>query len=246
MAASEHRVQEVFIELTDTLVADFDIIEYLDRLAARCVEILGVDACGILLVDHHGALNLVAASTEAARLVELTQLQNSEGPCLDAFRTGRPVQGPGLDGPASPWPRFAAAAVAAGYTSVQALPMRLRQTMLGALNLFSVTSGPVSPATVALGQALADTATIGLVHQRALARQEVITEQLQTALNSRVIIEQAKGYLARHHDISVQDAFLALRRHARTTGRLLTVVAADVVHGNLDIAVPPADPSATI
>src|SRR5690348_11735149 len=137
MSATDRRVREVFIELSDTLVDDFDIIEFLDRLAARCSELLGVSACGILLADHHGVLNLVAASTEQARLVELTQLQNSEGPCLDAFSTGHPVQHPDLREAQDRWPRFTAAAVGAGYLSVQALPMRLRDTVVGAVNLFS-------------------------------------------------------------------------------------------------------------
>ncbi|HWD79176.1 MAG TPA: GAF and ANTAR domain-containing protein [Kribbella sp.] len=236
MTTSDRRVREVFIELSDTLVADFDIIEFLDRLAARCSELLSVSACGILLVDHHGALNLVAASTEQARLVELVQLQNLEGPCLEAFRTGRPVQYADLGDGNSPWPNFAAAAVEAGYRSVQALPMRLRDTMLGAVNLFSRQTGPLSADTVVLGQALADAATIGILHQRALARQEVVTEQLQTALNSRILIEQAKGFISHSLGIDVDEAFAVLRTHARSNNRRLTDVATDVVEGRVTLS----------
>jgi hypothetical protein len=245
MAATDGQVREAFIELTDTLVTDFDIIDFLERLAARCTELLGVSACGILVADHHGELNLVGASTEQARLLELAQLQTAEGPCLDAFRTGRPVQCADLSDPADPadpaaspaqrWPTFAAAAVAAGFVSVQALPMRLRDQRLGALNLFSAGPGPLDPDTVALGQALADAATIGIVHQRALARSEILAENLQTALNSRIVIEQAKGFLAERLGISVEDAFLAMRRHSRENQRKLTSVAADIVVGQLDL-----------
>ncbi len=244
MSASDRRVREVFIELSDTLVDDFDIIDFLDRLAARCSELLGVSACGILLADHHGALNLVAASTEQARLVELTQLQNLEGPCLDAYATGRPVQHADLREPDPRWPRFSAAAVEAGYLSVQALPMRLRDTVLGAVNLLSEEPGPRTDDTIALGQALADAATIGIVHQRAQARQEVVTEQLQAALNSRILIEQAKGFLTHSLGMDVDEAFTVLRAYARANNRRLTDVADDVVQGRITLPasteLPPA------
>ncbi|HWD81274.1 MAG TPA: GAF and ANTAR domain-containing protein [Kribbella sp.] len=235
MTTSDRRVREVFIELSDTLVADFDIIEFLDRLAARCSELLSVSACGILLVDHHGALNLVAASSEPARLVELVQLQNLEGPCLDAFHAGRPVQYADLRDGNSPWPNFAAVAVEGGYLSVQALPMRLRDATLGAVNLFSRETGPLTEDTVVLGQALADAATIGILHQRAVARQEIVTEQLQNALNSRILIEQAKGFVSHSLSIGVDEAFAILRSYARSTNRRLTEVATDVVQGKLTL-----------
>jgi transcriptional regulator with GAF, ATPase, and Fis domain len=235
MSATDRRVREVFIELSDTLVDDFDIIEFLDRLAARCSELLEVSACGILLADHHGVLNLVAASTEQARLVELTQLQTHEGPCLDAFTTGRPVQEPDLRTAGGRWPRFVAAAVGGGYLSVQAVPMRLRDTVIGAVNLFSKSTGTLDADTVTLGQALADAATIGIVHQRALARQEIVTEQLQTALNSRVLIEQAKGFLTHSLSVDVDEAFAILRSYARANNRRLTEVADDIVQGRLTI-----------
>ncbi len=242
MSASDRRVREVFIELSDTLVDDFDIIDFLDRLAARCSELLGVSACGILLADHHGVLNLVAASSEQARMVELTQLQNLEGPCLDAFHNGRPVQHADLRHPDPRWPRFSAAAVAVGYLSVQALPMRLGDNVLGAVNLLSEVTGPLSDDTVALGQALADAATIGIVHQRAQARQEIITEQLQAALNSRILIEQAKGFLTHSLGLGVDEAFAVLRAYARANNRRLTDVANDIVQGHLTLpraAAPP-------
>ncbi len=233
MATTDRRVRDTFVELTDTLVKDFDIIDYLGRLADRCTELLGVSACGILLVDQHGVLNLVGASTEQARLLELSQLQTSEGPCLDSYRTGKPVQSAGLADGDPRWPRFPAAACAAGFASVQALPMRLRDQQLGALNLFSAEPGPLDTDTIALGQALADAATIGIVHQRALAASEIVAEQLQTALNSRILIEQAKGLLAERFTVSVEDAFGMMRNYARGHHRKLTEVAAEITAGQL-------------
>ncbi|NUR99134.1 MAG: GAF and ANTAR domain-containing protein [Kribbellaceae bacterium] len=244
MSTSDRRVREVFIELSDTLVDDFDIIEFLDRLSVRCSELLGVAACGILLADHHGVLHLVAASTEQARFVEQTQLQNLEGPCLDAFRTGHPVQEADLRTAAGRWPRFATAAVEAGFLSVHAVPMRLRESTLGAVNLFGELAEPLENETIALGQALADAATIGILHQRALAQQEVITEQLQTALNSRILIEQAKGYLSHRLSVGVDEAFAVLRRYSRSNNRRLTDVADDVVNGRLVLPPTGSDPSA--
>ena len=238
MAATDRRVREAFIELTDTLVTEFDIIDFLERLARRCAELLGVSACGVMLADHFGVLNLVAASSEEARLVELAQLQGAEGPCVDAYRTGVSVQQSDLASPGQPWPDFAQAALACGFVAVQALPMRLRQESLGAINLLSDVPGPLDDDTIALGQALADAATIGILHQRALARHEVIAEQLQAALNSRVVIEQAKGFLAERLTVTVDEAFGLLRGYARDHNRKLTAVATDVIEGRLHVRPP--------
>ncbi|HTU76254.1 MAG TPA: GAF and ANTAR domain-containing protein [Trebonia sp.] len=235
MATPDRQVREAFIELTDTLVTDFDIIDFLQRLATRCTELLGVAACGVLLADPHGALTLVAASTEEARLVELAQVESSEGPCMDAYSTGLPVQRGDLADSDPRWPAFSAAARAAGFTAVQALPMRLREERLGALNLLSRAGGPLDGDTIALGQALADAATIGIVHQRLLARQEVVVEQLQAALTSRIVIEQAKGFLAERLGVDVDSAFALLRRYARDHNRKLTEVATDVIENHLAI-----------
>lgn len=235
MAASDRYVREVFVELTDTLVDEFDIIDFLDRLAWRCVELLGVSACGLLLVDHHGTLNLIAASTERARLLELFELQSSEGPCLDAYRTGIPVSCAELTEAGERWPRFAPTAYTAGFTRVDALPMRLRDEVIGALNLFSVAAEPVHPDVLELGQALANAATIGILHQRAVQRRDVVTIQLQGALNGRILIEQAKGFLAERRNISVEDAFLLLREHARAGDGKLLDVARAVIDGTLTI-----------
>lgn len=239
MTATDRRARDTFVELADTLVADYDVIDFLDTLAGRVVDLLGVTACGLLLVDHHQALNLVAASSEQARLLELFQLQNSEGPCLECYRAGTPVQCPDLTRVGQRWPRFARAALDTGYTAVHALPMRLRNEVIGAMNLFSATPGALDTEAVALGQALADVATIGILHERAVRRHEVITEQLQAALNSRILIEQAKGVLAEQLNVSVDDAFAVLRAHARAGNRKLREVAFAVIDGTLDLTAPP-------
>ena len=235
MAGTDRRVREAFIELADTLVRDFDIIDFLERLVGHCAELLGVSACGVMLADRRGALNLAAASTGQARLMGAAQLQAGEGPGLDAYRAGIPVQRADLASPGQPWPVFARAARTAGFAAVHALPMRLREETLGALTLFGGSTGLLDEDTVALAQALADAATIGILHQRAAARQELVAEQLQAALDSRVVIEQAKGFLAERMGISVDMAFGLLRGYARDHNRKLTAVAADVVEGRLQV-----------
>ena len=204
-------LSEAFVELTDTMVADFDVIDFLHVLTDRSVVLLDVSAAGLLLADPRGELRVVAASSEAARLLELFQLQNDQGPCLDCFRAGRPVAAADLAADAQRWPRFAAAARQAGFAAVQALPMRLRDQVIGALNLFRAVPGAFDPADIRIGQALADVATISLVHERSMRHSDTVNEQLQTALNSRVIIEQAKGKLAERLGLDMDQAFSVLR-----------------------------------
>jgi len=225
-----HLLSETFVELTDTMVADFDIIDFLHVLTSRSVELLDVSAAGLLLADPRGELRVVAASSEAARLLELFQLQSDQGPCLDCFRSGHPVAVTDL-GADQRWPRFAAAAGQAGFLAVQALPMRLRGQVIGALNLFRVTAGPFDADVAHVGQALADVATISLLHERSIRRTDTLNEQLQTALNSRVIIEQAKGKLAERLGIDVDQAFALLRDQARKSNQRLSDLARAFVDG---------------
>lgn len=241
MNAPDVHVREVFIQLADTLVADFDVIDFLDTLAKRCVQLLDVTACGLLLVDHHDTLTMVAASTEGARLLELFQLQNSEGPCLDCYHRGTPVTCPDLDLAYDRWPRFARAALDSGFSAVHALPMRLRDEVIGTVNLFSATPGALDHQSLQLGQALADVATIGILHQRIVHRHELVTEQLQYALNSRILVEQAKGVLAERLQVSVDHAFSAMRTHARATNSKILDIATSVLAGALIIEVPIPD-----
>jgi transcriptional regulator with GAF, ATPase, and Fis domain len=220
-----------FVELADTLVADFDVIDFLHVLTDRSVQLLGVSAAGLLLADPRGELRVVAASSEAARLLELFQLQSDQGPCLDCFRAGQPVDAEDLAAAAHRWPRFVPAAQQAGFAAVQALPMRLREQVIGALDLFRATPGALAPADRRVGQALADVATISLLHERSTRRSETLNEQLQTALNSRVIIEQAKGKLAERLGLDMDQAFTHLRDQARARNLRLSDLAQAFIDG---------------
>lgn len=231
-------LSDVFIELADTLVDDFDLIEFLHTLTERCVQLLDVTAAGLLLTDNAGTLQVVAASSERTRLLELFQLQTDQGPCLDCFRTGVPISVDDLP-TAGRWPRFTAAATDIGFASVHALPMRLRTDIIGALNLFHDAPGALDENRLRVGQSLADIATIGLLQQRAIHRRDAITEQLQTALNSRVLIEQAKGLLAERLQVDVAEAFTLLRTAARTHNRRLSDLAGAIVDGTEQLPTPP-------
>jgi GAF domain-containing protein len=223
-------LSETFVDLTDTMVAGFDTMDFLHMLTSRSVQLLDISAAGLLLADQDGQLRVVAASSEAARLLELFQLQAGQGPCLDCYRTGQPVTAADLAG-VQRWPQFAAAARYAGFTAAQALPMRLREQVIGALNLFRATRGPFDPADVRVGQALADVATISLLNERSMRHSEILTEQLQTALNSRVVIEQAKGILAERLSLDMNHAFSLLRNAARSRNLRLSDLARALVDG---------------
>ncbi len=215
----DQRITETFVELADTLVFGFDGIDFLHTLTERCVQLLGVDAAGILLVDQRDTLNLVAASTDQARLLELFQLQNEEGPCLDCYHSGHSVACADLGALPQRWPRFATAAREQGFTAVQAVPMRLREQIIGALNLFRSMPTAIPAETIAMAQSFANVATISILQTRALQHSEIVTEQLQTALNSRILIEQAKGILAERRHITVAEAFTLMRTYARNHNR---------------------------
>jgi transcriptional regulator with GAF, ATPase, and Fis domain len=232
-----------FVELTDTMVADFDVIDFLHVLTDRSVQLLDVSAAGLLLADPRGPLRVVAASSETVRLLELFQLQNDQGPCLDCFKAGQPVAAADLAAEARRWPRFAPAARRAGFAAVQALPLRLREQVIGALNLFRADPGPFDPADVRVGQALADVATISLLHERGMRRSDTLNEQLQTALTSRVIIEQAKGKLAERLDLDMDQAFSLLRDSARSRNRRLSDLAQAFIDGTETLTTPTANPT---
>lgn len=228
------RLAEVFVELADTLVEDFDVVDLLQTLADRVVELLGADASGLMLADQRGELQLMASTLERARLLELFELQVAEGPCRECFTTGEAITNVDLAESHQRWPLFTPAAVAAGFGATHALPMKLRGTIIGVLNLFSDTPVHLSDEDIAVGQAMADVATIGVLHERSLFEQARLSEQLQTALHSRILIEQAKGVLSARAEISVSEAFTRMRTHARNRGLTLTVVAESVIAGTLD------------
>jgi hypothetical protein len=236
MDGREQRLAETFVELADTLIDDFDVIDFLQVLSARCVELLDVGAAGLLLADQGGSLVTVAASDERARLLELFEAQNDEGPCRDCYRLGAAVVNVDLESATDRWPRFAPQAIAEGFRSANALPLRLRNQVVGSLNLFHADTGGLDSAELRLAQALADAATIGILQQRTIRRGEVVAGQLQLALTSRIVIEQAKGVLAERLQISTDQAFEVLRGAARSRNLLLSDLARDVASGSADAA----------
>jgi GAF domain-containing protein len=232
----EERLIETLVELADTLVDDFDVIEFLHTLTSRATELLDAVEAGLLLADPGGHLQLMASSSERTRALELFQLQNEEGPCLECYRTGKPVIAEDLDAERGRWPRFVPEACKDGFASVHAVPLRLRQDVIGALGLFGAASGRLSEADLMACQGMAHIATISLLHQRAIGEAHTTANQLQLALNSRIVIEQAKGVLAERGSIDMDEAFQTLRTYARNHNRRLSGVADDVVHRNVDIA----------
>jgi transcriptional regulator with GAF, ATPase, and Fis domain len=234
MMSRERLLATTFVNLADTLVAEFDVIDFLHTLAARSVELLDADAAGIMLADRDGGLHVLASSAEEAHLLELYELQNNEGPCLDCFRSGRPVARDGLPAMRSSWPAFTEQLEQLGFHSAQALPMRLRDQTIGALNLFRLEPGLLNEADLGIGQAMADVATVGLIQERAIAASELLATQLQTALISRVQLEQAKGMLAQRTGLPLGQAFQLMRDYARSRGRRLSDVAAQIIEGVLD------------
>jgi GAF domain-containing protein len=230
ITASVQQLAKIFVEIADTLVDEFDVLDYMHMITERVAGLTGAPAVGMLLADQSGRLEFVAGTDENVTLVELFVVQNGEGPCLDAFQTGEPVVNADLGVAAARWPRFAPLASEAGYRSVHAFPMRLRRQVIGALNVFGAHPGSdFGDDDTALLQALADAATIGLLQERAVARGDLLSEQLQSALNSRIIIEQAKGAVAQAHGIGVDDAFKAIRDYARRNNRKLTEVANGII-----------------
>lgn len=225
------RMAEVFVELADTLTENFDVVDFLQTLTDRCVELLDADAAGLMLTDQRGGLQLMAATLERARVLEVFELQVQEGPCVECFSTGRAITNVELAEASQRWPVFTPAAVEAGFGATHALPMKLRGRVIGALNLFTDQQVHLSDNDLAVGQAMADVATIGLLHQRNTDEQTILSEQLQAALHSRIVVEQAKGALAALAGISVNEAFTRMRTHARRESLTLTDVASAVVDG---------------
>jgi GAF domain-containing protein len=235
------KLAETFVTLADTLVDDFDVLDLLHVLTRQCVDLLDADAVGLMLADTEGELRITVASSESARLLDLLQLQNDEGPCLECFHAGQPVGAERLADMEERWPEFAPAAQNAGFATVLALPLRLRGQTIGALNLFGGSSrAPIGEAEIPVAQAMADVATIAILQDRLARDRNLLTDQLQTALNSRVAIEQAKGALSNQFDIDTNEAFDRLRHRARSTNRRLVEVADEVVTKGIDLGWQPS------
>jgi len=234
-ASRETQLSAAFVTLADTLIADFDLVDFLQRLVEQCAEILDTQAAGLMLVDGFGHLQLMASTSEETSLVEIMQLNAGAGPCVDCFTTGAPVTVADIDKTAGKWPAFRAEALKQGFRSVHATPLRLRGQVLGALNLFSVHVGALNPEDISVAQALADVATIGMLQERSIRESGIVSEQLQRALDSRVLIEQAKGVVSEHAGMTMDAAFAALRSYARDHNLTLRVVASSVIERTIDV-----------
>jgi GAF domain-containing protein len=233
MIATE-KLLEVFIEVADTLVDDFDLIDFLHNVTDHTAAVSGASSVGLLLADQNDQLQFMAASSEGAKNLELFQLQSSQGPCLDCYRTKQPVIVDDLSAASERWPRFVPRAAAMGIRSVHAFPLRLRDRTIGALNAFGTEPLPLEPDDIKVVQALADLATIAIIQEQAISAAETLTQQLQGALNSRIVIEQAKGVIARSRGIGVDEAFAVLRSHARRNHLHLTDLAHQIATGGTD------------
>ena len=227
--AREQQLVEAFATLADTLVAEYDTVELLQTLVEACQTTLDVSAAGLLLADDSGSLDVVASTSEESKLVELMQLGADAGPCIECFATGEVVSLVDIEDSPAKWVRFRDTALEQGFRSMHGIPLRLRDTRIGALGLFRTTRGELNPEDARAAQALADVATIGILQERALRESDAVRDQLQLALNSRVLIEQAKGVLAYTHDMSMDEAFRLLRGYARSNSVSLANVAQGVV-----------------
>ena len=233
VATREDLLLETFVTLSNTLVEDFDLVEVLSLLSERCVELFEAEAAGVMLAGGGGVLQLLASSSERMRLLEVFELQRDEGPCPECFRTGEPVSAAELGEAAERWPTFAPEAMEVGFRAVHALPMRVRSVTIGALNLFRNRAGVLSGPDLRAAQALADVATLSILQHRRHSDSELLASQLQHALNSRVVIEQAKGVLAERSKVDMEEAFALLRGYARSHNLRLNQVARDVADGKL-------------
>jgi hypothetical protein len=233
MSRDEGDVTRAFVDLASGLANGLDVVDLLSQLTTDCARLLDVTSAGLLLADARGVLHVMAASSQRARELEVFQVQREEGPCLDSFVHGESVSAPDLEQELDRWPVFVPAARGAGYASVHALPMRLREAKLGTLGLFGSNVGALNEEDLRLGQALADVASVALVQDRTAADHTAINEQLQNALTSRVIIEQAKGILAQQGDLRMEEAFLTLRQYSRDKNQRLSDVAHALVYRQL-------------
>jgi transcriptional regulator with GAF, ATPase, and Fis domain len=229
MDGREAPLVQAFVALADTLVDDYDVVEFAQQLVEDCVSLLDADAAGLLLADLRGGLQVLASTSEQTRMLELLQIQSDDGPCMQAYRTGEQVKIDDLGVDSGRWTEFIAHASAEGFGAVIAIPLRLRSERIGALNLFRREAGLISDSDLLVAQGLADVATIGILHQRVLTHGALVNSQLQTALNSRIVIEQAKGVLAERLGLDMEQSFVHLRSMARNNNRHLGDVARAVV-----------------
>jgi GAF domain-containing protein len=231
----EARLGTIFVRLADTMVDDYDMVELLDTLVEECKLILDVSEAGLVLADSDAGLQVMASTSERSSLIEALQLREHEGPCMQCYATGEVVTIHDIRELGDRWQKFSELALEQGFLSVHAVPLRLRGRTIGALNLFRETAGALNDDDAAIAQALADVSTIGIMQERLIREQTVISDQLQRALDARVVIEQAKGVLAQSHRIPVDDAFVRLRNYARVNDARLVDVASKVVRRQITV-----------
>jgi GAF domain-containing protein len=234
-AGREGRLAGVFVTLADTLVAEYDVVDLLHTLVEECISLFDADAAGLVLADAQGRLRMMASTGERSRIVEVQQLNVGDGPCVSCFTSGAVVTIDDLTGADTPWRAFRSSALDQGFRSVHAVPLRLRDTTIGALNLFREQPGALNAADAAAARGLADVATIGILQERAIRERTLVTDQLQAALDSRIVIEQAKGVVAQTRGLAMDEAFARLRSYARTNNRRLHDVAENVIARTLNI-----------
>lgn len=230
---AQRRLLETFARLADTLVDDYDVVDLLQMLVDTCRDLLDTTAAGILLADARGELELIASTSEAGRLVEMMQLSAEAGPCIESVRSGRTVSVPEIADTGDEWRQFREAALDQGFRAMDALPLRLRDTTIGTLNLLRATPGAAPADDILVAQAFADVATIGILHERSIRESAVLSRQLQAALNSRIVIEQAKGVVSHTKGVSIDEAFTLMRAYARSNNMGLSLVAARLVDRSL-------------
>lgn len=234
----ETRLIVAFVKLADTLIADYDMVDLLHTLVDECAELVSTEAGGLMIADTSGQLQLVASTSEKADFVEIMQLNAGNGPCLDCFATGTAVAVSDIEVAGTRWPEFRAAALQQGFRSMNATPLRLRGQVIGTMNLFSTRSAELSTEDAAIVQALADVATIGILQERLIRESGIVAEQLQRALNSRVLIEQAKGVISQLASLDMDEAFRRLRTYAREHNLSLQSVAEGVTNRTIDVLAP--------
>ena len=229
----ETSIITAFVTMADTLTTDFDVVDLLHTLVEECAELLNIEAGGLMLADSEGHLQLMTSTSEHADLVEIMQLAADAGPCIDSFTTGIAVSVPDIQQSGGRWPAFQKTALQQGFHSAHATPMKLRGQIIGTMNLFGTARNEVSPRDAALAQALADVATIGILQERLIREGNVVAEQLHNALDSRIIIEQAKGIVAHSLSVDMPDAFSVLRSYARNNNLTIRSVAEQVSNRTL-------------
>jgi len=231
----EAQLLKTFAKLADTLVVGYDVVDLLQLLVDTCHDLLDASAAGILLMDRAGELDLVVSTSESSRIVEMMQLGAEAGPCIESFRTGRVISLTDIRHSPPEWSRFRDSTLEQGFASVYAIPLRLRETTIGTLNLLRTATGELQVQDRVAAQAFADVATIGILHERSLRESLIVREQLQGALNSRIIIEQAKGVVAYTRGISTDDAFTLIRNYAKSHQASIADVSRQLVEMTLSI-----------